>query len=178
MTLHRQFVVGMHLYGEVLAGVDELNEQREGVTKLLIDTFANEQTFVLVDEFREVQPEIHIANESALDGNGLMARDARYLPRLAYIRLSRVDTFERGYLVSAPDHGAEIGSKFVGLHAIDNLTIYNSRPVRSKRRLPRRITICPLMMSFCAFNSLLVVSKAVACFSTLRHLSSSLLSDL
>ena len=120
----RQFVIGVHLDGEVLAGVDELDEERELISELLIDAVANEESFVLIDELGEVEPEVHISDDASFDGYRFMTRYGTYLPRLADVGLSCVNAFERRYLVSAPDHGAEVGLKFVGFHFIDDLTIY------------------------------------------------------
>jgi hypothetical protein len=70
----------MHLDGEVLARVDELNEEREFVSELLIDAVADEQAFILVDELSEVETEINIADDAALDRHGLMTGYTGYLP--------------------------------------------------------------------------------------------------
>ena len=116
MPFLRQFVIGMHLDGEVLARVNELNEQREFVAELLIDTVADEESFIFVNELGEVETEIDVPNDTALHSYGLMTGYGTDLPGLTDIGLSREDTFERGYLVTSPDHGAEIGLELVRFH--------------------------------------------------------------
>lgn len=105
MALLREFVIGMHLDAEVLARVNEFDEQREGVAELLIDTFADEQTFVFVNELGKVETEIHVPNDAAFDGYGFVTGHGTYLPRFADIGLCGKDALERGYLVSTPDGG-------------------------------------------------------------------------
>ena len=41
----------MHLYGQVLTGVDELDEQGELIAELLVDLLAYQQFLVLVNQF-------------------------------------------------------------------------------------------------------------------------------
>ena len=102
VALHGQLIVGMNLYAEVLARVDELDEQRELIAEALIDLITYEQPLVLVDEHGEGQSYIHIINQSTLDGNALMAWYARDFPTLANIWLSGIDAFEWSNLVTAP----------------------------------------------------------------------------
>ena len=102
VALHGQLIVGMNLYAEVLARVDELDEQRELIAEALIDFITYKQPLVLVDELGEGQSYIHIINQSTLDGNALVARYARDFPTLANIWLSGIDAFEWSYLVTAP----------------------------------------------------------------------------
>ena len=106
----------MHLDGEVLTGVDELDQEWERISELLIDAVPNEETFVLVNELWEVETKVHITDNTALDGYGLMTRDGTNFPGLTDVRLLGEDALERGYLVSAPNHGAEVGLELVGLH--------------------------------------------------------------
>ena len=105
MAFLREFVVRMHLDGEVLSGVDELNEERELISELLIDAVSDEEPFVLIDELGEVETEVHVADDAALDSYGLMPGHAGYLPRLADIRLRSEDALEGGDLVTTPNGG-------------------------------------------------------------------------
>jgi hypothetical protein len=116
MTFLRQFVIGMYLDGEVLAGVNELDEEREGITIFLINPFTDEQSFVLVNELGEIETEIHIADDTAFNGYGLVTGYGTDLPRLADIRLGSEDPFERCYLVPTPDGGTEVRCKLIRLH--------------------------------------------------------------
>ena len=106
----------MHLDGEILTGVDELDQEWERISELLIDAVPNEETFVLVNELWEVETKVHITDHTALDGYGLMPRDGTNFPGLADIWLRGIYALEGGYLVSAPNHGAEVGLELVGLH--------------------------------------------------------------
>ena len=105
MALLREFVIGMHLDGEVLAGVDEFDEQGEGSAEFLIDAFAHEQPFVFVNELGKVETEIDVADDAAFDGYGFVTGYGTDLPRLADVRLRGKDAFERRYLVTTPDGG-------------------------------------------------------------------------
>ena len=105
MTFLGKFIVRMHLYGEVLARVDELDEEREGIAEFLIDAFSDEQTFVLIDELCEIQPEIDISDDTSFHRHRLMSGHGADLPRLADIGLRGVNTLERGYLITTPDGG-------------------------------------------------------------------------
>ena len=116
MTLLGQFVIGMHLYGEVLTGVDELDEQWEFVTKLLVDLLSDEFTLVFIDELHQVQSHIDIVNQAALHSHTLMAGHATDFPRLADIGLGRINTFEGGYLIASPDGCLQIRFKLVRFH--------------------------------------------------------------
>jgi hypothetical protein len=110
----------MHLHGEVLAGVNELDEKRELVSELLIDAITDEETFVFVDELGKVETEIDVADDTAFDSYGLMTGYGTDLPRLTDIGLGCEDALERGYLVSAPDHGAEVGLELIWFHNLMN----------------------------------------------------------
>ena len=59
VTLHRQLIVGMHLYGQVLTGVDELHKQGELITELLVDLLAHQQFLVLINQLYQCQTLIH-----------------------------------------------------------------------------------------------------------------------
>ena len=116
MAFERQFVIGMHLDGEVLAGVDELDQEWELVSELLIDAVADEESFVFVDELGEVETKVYITDDAAFHGHGLMPGNRTDLPGLTDIGLGGKDALERGYLVTSPDHGAEVGLEFIGFH--------------------------------------------------------------
>ena len=106
----------MHLYAQVLARVDELHQQREFVAELLIHLIADQETFVLVDEFGQRQPLVDVVHQSAIDGNTLMTRHTADLPTLADVRLCGIDAFKRCDLVTTPDGGLQIWLEFVGFH--------------------------------------------------------------
>ena len=59
---------------------------------------------------------IYISDDTAFNGYGFVTGHGTDLPRLTDIRLCGKDALERGYLVSAPDHGAEVGLEFIGFH--------------------------------------------------------------
>ena len=148
MAFLREFVIGMHLNGEVLAGVDELDEQRELIAELLIDAVSDEKAFVLIDELGEVQTEVHISDDAAFDGYRFMSGDRTDLPGLTDIGLGGKDALERGYLVTSPDHGAEVGGKLIRFHIAagyysrdsllcSSMTLRNALALNSDSRSPR-----------------------------------------
>ena len=55
MSFLRHFVIGMHLYGQILTRINELDEQWELIAELLIDAFAYKESFVFVNELNEVE---------------------------------------------------------------------------------------------------------------------------
>lgn len=132
MAFLREFVIGMDLDGEVLAGVDELDEERELVSELLIDAVTDEQTFVLVDELSKIQTKVYITDDAAFDSYGFMPGDRTDLPGLTDIGLGGKDALERGYLVTSPDHGAEVGLELVRFHFIDDFRDYFRRSIISR----------------------------------------------
>ena len=118
MALHGQLVVGVYLYGEVLARVDELDEQRKLVAILLIHLLTDEQTLVLVDELGEVQTHVDIVDEAALHSHTLMTRHAADLPTFADIRLGGIDALERCNTIATPDGGLQIGFELIRFHIL------------------------------------------------------------
>ena len=118
MALHGQLVVGMYLYGEVLARVDELDQQRKLIAVLLVDLLADEQSLVFVDEFGERQAHVNIVNQTALNGTALMSRYAANLPTLADIRLGGIDALERCNTIATPDGGLQIGFELIRFHIL------------------------------------------------------------
>ena len=106
----------MHLYGEILTGVDELHQQGKLVAELLIDFLSDEQTLVLVDQFYQRQSLIDIINQSSVHGHALMSGNTTDFPTLAHIGLRIENTFERCNLITTPDGGLQIRLKFIWLH--------------------------------------------------------------
>ena len=120
MTLLRELVVGMHLYAQVLARVDELDEQGELVAEALIDLVAHEQPLVLVDELRECESHIDIVDKAAFDGHAVLTGHATDLPALADVGLRGINALEWGNLISSPDGGFQDGFKLVWFHCSSN----------------------------------------------------------
>ena len=118
MTLHRQFVVGVHLYGQILTGVDELYQEGELVAELLIDFLSDEQSLVLVDQFNERQSLIDIINQSSVHGHTLMSGYATDFPALTHIGLRIENTLEGRNLIATPNSGLQIRLKFVWFHLL------------------------------------------------------------
>ena len=106
----------MHLYGEVLTGVDEFYEEWKLIAELLVDLLAYQQFLVLVDELYQRQSLIDIIHQSAIDGHALMAWHTADLPTLADIGLGIEDPFERCDLITAPDGGLQIRFEFIWFH--------------------------------------------------------------
>ena len=116
MTLHRQFVVRMHLHGEVLARVDKFHEQGEVIAEFLIDFLAYKQFLVLVNQFYKRQALINIIDQAAIDSDALMSWHATDFPTLAHIGLRVENAFERCNLIAAPNGGLQIRLEFVRFH--------------------------------------------------------------
>ena len=51
-----QFIVRMHLYREVVVGINQLNQQRKLLAKLFEDPFANQVPHVDFNQFLQVVP--------------------------------------------------------------------------------------------------------------------------
>ena len=106
----------MYLDGEILTRVDELDKERELVAELLIDAVADKETFIFVDELDEVETEIDVTDDTALDGHGFMTGDSTDLPGLTDIGLGGKDALERSDSITAPYHSAEVGLELVWFH--------------------------------------------------------------
>ena len=130
MTFLRQLVIGVYLDGEVLARVDELNEEREGISELLIDAFAYKQPFVFIDELCEVESEVYIPDDASLDSNGLVTGYCTDLPRLTDIRLRGVNALKGGNLITTPDGGLQVRLKFIRLHVAFGKWLARTIPLR------------------------------------------------
>ena len=106
----------MHLYGEILTGVDELHQQGKLVAELLIDFLSDEQTFVFIDQLYQRQSLIDIVNQPAVHGHTLMSGNTTDFPTLAHIGLRIENTLEGRNLIATPDRGLQIRLKFIWLH--------------------------------------------------------------
>ena len=120
MALHGQLIVGMNLYAEVLARVDELDEQRELIAEALIDLITYEQPLVLVDELRECESHIDVVDKATFDGHAVLTGHATDLPAFADVGLRGVNALEWGNLISSPDGGLQDGFKLVWFHCSSN----------------------------------------------------------
>lgn len=92
-------VVGVYLYGEVVAGVDKLEEQRELVAVALVDAAAHELFLQHGDE-----PVERHAAVGTFGHDGLIALDTRYFPAFADV-VAVADALEARYLAAAPELG-------------------------------------------------------------------------
>ena len=106
----------MYLHAEVLARVDELDEQGELVAKLLIHLLPHQQSLVLVDELRQRQALVNVVHQSTIDGYALMTRHTTDFPTLTDVRLGGINALKRCYLVATPDGGLQIRFEFVWFH--------------------------------------------------------------
>ena len=89
----------MYLYGEVVAGVNKLEEQRELVAVALVDAAAHELLLQRGDE-----PVEGHATVGTFGHDGLKALDARYFPAFADV-VAVADALEARYLAAAPELG-------------------------------------------------------------------------
>ena len=92
------FVGGMHLNGQVVAGVDELDEQRELIAEALVVGFAHQSLFLLCNEVVKVATCIRATTD-----NGLITGHATDFPTLAYFTQRSLNVLERRNLRAAPD---------------------------------------------------------------------------
>ena len=83
VTLLRHRVVGMYLHGEVLPGVDELDEQRKLVAVLRVNGIAQEGTLVAVDELWQRDAHIGIGSQSTVRHHTLVVCYPADFPALA-----------------------------------------------------------------------------------------------
>ena len=105
MSFLRHFVIRMHLYGQILTRINELDKQGELIAELLIDAFAYKKSFVFVNQLGEVETEIHITDDAAFNCYGLMSGYGTDFPRLADIRLRGIYALEGRNLIATPDGG-------------------------------------------------------------------------
>ena len=111
VTLVSQFVVGMHLYGEVAGGIDELDEQRQLGAIVLEDAIAEEYSAVLDDEAVDAASyEMPIAHVR------LAGRHITDLPTLADGLLVGLETLEGSEFVAAPHEFVEVGLEEERIH--------------------------------------------------------------
>ena len=104
-------VIGVHLDAEVLACVDELDEQGERVAVGLVDVSPHEALTVERHELVE-------RGVAAVCEGGLAASHSRQFPTLAYGACSRGEAFQALYLVAAPEGGLEYGGELQYLHRV------------------------------------------------------------
>ncbi len=91
-------VGGMHLNGQVVACIDELDEQRELVAKALVVGLAHQSLLLLCNEVVKVATCIGSTTD-----NGLITGHATDFPTLAYFTQRSLNVLERRNLRAAPD---------------------------------------------------------------------------
>ena len=79
VTFHRQLVVRMHLHGEVMRGIDELHQQREGDSVHGIDHLTQQQFPVRTDQLVQFHP-----LQRTIRHDRLAVADRTDLPTLPY----------------------------------------------------------------------------------------------
>ena len=91
-------IIRMHLYGQVLACVNELDKQRKLVAETLVIIFSYKFIFQLCGNFTKCTACIR-----PVCSNTLAAFNPGYFPALAYMAARNIpDVLEAGYLVAAP----------------------------------------------------------------------------
>ena len=98
VTLQAEGIIGMHLDREVVAGIDELDEQGEATAKALEDALTDELFAVGMDQFVEVLP-----SEWASCDDGVIVVDVRDFPALTDLLIVGSKAFEWADSTAAPD---------------------------------------------------------------------------
>ena len=113
VTLPRQTVVGVYLNREILAGVDEFDQQRKFVAETFVIALSHQFGAVAVDQLRQ-------GNTLAgpLGDDRFVSGDARQLPALADRPHGGLDALVGGDLLAAPDHGTQERFEFQRIHDI------------------------------------------------------------
>ena len=107
-----QLIVGVYLYGKVVAGIDELDEQREGVSKTAVIVFSHQIGLVGLEQFGKA-----LAGIGTYGHDGVVARHVGYFPTLAYLRLADAfELLERNNFSASPKGGLQYGVEFDGMH--------------------------------------------------------------
>ena len=113
VTLPRQTVVGVYLNREILAGVDEFDQQRKFVAETFVIALSHQFGAVAVDQLRQ-------GNTLAgpLGDDRFVSGDARQLPALADRPHRGLNALVGGDLLAAPDHGTQERFEFQRIHDI------------------------------------------------------------
>ena len=99
MTLARQLVAGVNLHGEVVVGIDELDEEREALAEAIQHAAANKAGAMRADQFVE-----GCARFGAARHDGAPAFDIGELPALADLTRISGQAFEGANGCAAPEH--------------------------------------------------------------------------
>ena len=100
VAAERHRIVGMDLDGQVVPGVDELDQERELVPVPLIDMLAHERFLEFLHEFGDGP-----SAQGAVRNGGLMLPETGQFPTLTDMVQIGFNSFVAGDLFSAPDHG-------------------------------------------------------------------------
>ena len=108
-----QSIVRVNLDREVIASVDELDEQWEVVAETFVVGSTYQSTLVFFYQFAQV-----LAGFSTVGHYRFVARNVRDFPAFAYLRLFDVKTLERNNLFATPDGGLQDRIKFKWIHKV------------------------------------------------------------
>ncbi len=104
-------IVRVHLDREVLARVDELDEQRELLAEAGVDAVAHQRAFLARDQCGERR-----AGPGAVGHHRLVAPHAGQLPAFAYVRGTRGEALVGHDAVAAPERLFQNGFEFEQIH--------------------------------------------------------------
>ena len=113
VALGGQFVVGMHLDGEVREGVDELDQEGEFVPGVGIHVLSHQLSLVFFYQFG-----YGLALEGTFGHYALVAGHAGEFPAFANVLLVGFYAFVRGNLFTTPYNGLEDRFKFQRSHML------------------------------------------------------------
>ena len=102
-----QGIVGMHLDGKVLEGIDKLEQQGEFVPGVGIDVFAHQGALIGLDQLRD-----GFAGQGAFLHHAHQAFHVGKFPAFANVLLFGFQSLVGGDFLSAPHEGGQDGVEF------------------------------------------------------------------
>ncbi len=102
MTFGSQFVIWMHLYRQILCGIDKLDKQGELVAIALIKFLTHYLPAVCRKKLGK-----GFTLERPVGNNRLMTRHRAKFPRFTHMVALRGDSFELGNTLATPKHRFE-----------------------------------------------------------------------
>ena len=109
----------MHLDGEVREGVDELDQQREFVSGILVDVFSHQFSLVLFHQLGD-----GLSLQGTFGHHALVSGHAGELPAFSNVFLVCFYAFVRGDFFTAPYDGLQDGFKFQRTHNLFSHNVF------------------------------------------------------
>ena len=106
----RQLVIGMHLDGEVLEGVDELEQEGEFVSGVAVHMLAHQLALIGLDQLGD-----GFAGQGAVGYHAHQAFHVGKFPAFANVFLGALDALVGGNFLATPHEGRQDRIKFQGI---------------------------------------------------------------